>query len=243
MSRDEMRALAGESLARGDALGWFETLYRRAGADLARVPWADLVPNPLLVEWLAGDGPGFPSFGDTPASGPSPSPKVLDAGPSPTALVVGCGYGDDAELLAEAGYRVTAFDVAPTAIEACRARSPGSPVDYVVADALAPPAAWRGAFHLVLESYTFQVLPPEARGPLLARLAEAVAPGGRLLILCRGRDPGDPTGELPWPLTRAEIDGVLAHGLDALRFEDLLDGETPPVRRFRALYRRAAPLP
>lgn len=217
--RDEMRRLAGAALARGDATGWFEELYRRAGADWSRVPWADLVPNPLLVEWLAG-------------------PDA--AGLRGRALVVGCGYGDDAELLAGAGFAVTAFDVAPTAIESCRARYPTSAVDYVVADALAPPAAWRAAFDLVFESYTLQVLPEEARAPLLAGLAATVAPGGRLLVLCRGRDAADPEGELPWSLTRAELDAVGAHGLAPLRFEDLLDDEAPPVRRFRALYRRSS---
>ncbi|HEY8492969.1 MAG TPA: class I SAM-dependent methyltransferase [Myxococcota bacterium] len=215
--RDEMRALADASLARGDALGWFEELYRRAGPDHARVPWADGVPNPLLVEWLAG-------------------PDA--AGLRGRALVVGCGYGDDAERLAEAGFAVTAFDVAPTAIEACRARWSGSRVDYVVADALAPPPAWRGAFHFVLESNTLQVLPPGVRAPLLGQLAATLAPGGRLLVLCRGRDPGEPEGQLPWPLTRDELDAVRAHGLEPVRFEDLLDGEAPPVRRFRALYQR-----
>lgn len=215
--RDEMRRLAGESIARGDAVGWFEELYRRAGAEWERVPWADLVANPLLEEWLAGPDAALPPG---------------------RALVVGCGYGDDAERLAAAGWAVTAFDVAPSAIEACRARFPGSPVAYGVADALAPPRAWRGAFELVFESYTLQVLPPAARVPLLAELAATLAPGGRLLVLCRGRDAGEPEGELPWPLARAELDGVLAHGLEPVRFEDLRDGETPPVRRFRTLYRR-----
>jgi hypothetical protein len=138
---------------------------------------------------------------------------------------------------------VTAFDVAPSAIEACRARYPATTVEYVVADALAPPPAWHGAFDLVFESYTLQVLPPAARAPLLARHAETVAPGGALLVLCRGRDPGDPDGALPWPLLRAELDSLRAEGLESVRFEDLLDDETPPVRRFRALYRRAASVP
>jgi len=211
--RDEMRRLAADALARGDATGWFEELYRRAGDDLARVPWADLAPNPLLAGGLAGLRPG-------------------------RALVVGCGYGDDAEALAQAGWTVTAFDVAPSAIAACRARWPGSAVAWEVADALAPPAAWRGAFDLVLEANTLQVLPPPARAPLLAALAGALAPGGCLLVLCRGRDPEEPEGELPWPITRAELDAVCACGLEPAGFEDLLDAESPPVRRFRARYRR-----
>jgi SAM-dependent methyltransferase len=217
MSREEMRQLARESIERGDATGWFEELYRRAAGSWERIPWADLVPNPYLLEWLA-----------------SPEGRA-DAG---TCLVVGCGLGDDAEALAAAGHRVTAFDVSATAIEGCRARYPGSRVEYAVADVLAPPPAWRGRFDLVFESYTLQVLPEPARAAAVAELARLVAPGGRLLVLCRAREQGDPVGALPWPLTRQELDGFRAHGLRELSCVSFLDREDPPVRRFRALYRR-----
>ena len=215
--RDEMRRLAAESIARGDATGWFEELYQRAGAEWGRVPWADLVPNPYLVRWLDG-----------------PSAEVAGG----SCLVVGCGYGDDAEELAARGFDVVAFDVSATAIEACRARFPSSKVEYVVADVLAPPDDWRSRFDLVFESYTLQVLPPEARRRASAALAGLVAPGGRLLVLCRAREATEPEGQLPWPLTRAELDDLRSFGLAEVEVESFLDDETPPVRRFRALYRR-----
>ena len=215
--RELMRRLARESLERGDATGWFEELYRRAERSWDRIPWADLVPNPFLVEWLASRD------------------AVVGAG---RCLVVGCGLGDDAEALAAEGFEVVAFDVSATAIEACRARFPNSRVVYVVADALAPPAEWAHRFDLVFESYTLQVLPNPARARALVTLAGLVAPGGRLLVLCRGRDRDEPEGELPWPLTREELQLLRAHGLVERRFESFLDGEAPPVRRFRALYER-----
>ena len=215
--RDEMRRLARESIGRGDATGWFEELYRRAEGAWDRIPWADLVPNPYLVEWLA-------------------SPDA--AGAHGRALVVGCGLGDDAEALSAAGFEVVAFDVSATAIEGCRARHPGSCVAYVVADVLEPPAEWAHRFDLVFESYTLQVLPNPARARALVTLSGLVAPGGRLLVLCRGRDRDEPEGELPWPLTREELQLLRAHGLVERRFESFLDGEAPPVRRFRALYER-----
>lgn len=216
-SRDEIRRLASESLARGDATGWFETLYREAAGDWSRISWADLVTNPYLVEWLEG-----------PAA----------AGLAGACLVVGCGLGDDAEALAERGLSVTAFDVSTTAIEACRARFPGSKVEYAVADALAPPAAWAGRFDLVFESYTLQVLPPASRAVAARALAALVAPGGLLLVMCRAREREEPEGQLPWPLTREELDAFRRSGLRELSFESFLDRETPPVRRFRALYGR-----
>jgi SAM-dependent methyltransferase len=217
MSRDEMRRLARESIERGDATGWFEELYRRAAGSWERIPWADLAPNPYLLEWLA-----------------SPEGRA-DAG---TCLVVGCGLGDDAEALAAAGLRVTAFDISETAIEGCRARYPESRVEYAVADVLAPPPAWRGRFDLVFESYTLLVLPEPARAEAVAELARLVAPGGRLLVLCRAREQSDPVGALPWPLTREELDAFRAHGLQELSLVSFMDREDPPVRRFRALYRR-----
>lgn len=211
--------MAAEAIARGDATGWFEDLYREAGGAWDRIPWADLAPNPYLIQWLDAQ--------DAVSSGS-------------TCLVVGCGLGDDAEALTARGWDVVAFDVAATAIDACRARFPASTVQWVVADALAPPPAWHGRFDLVFESYTLQVLPREARAVATAALAATVAPGGHLLVLCRAREPHEPEGQLPWPLTRAELDAFESHGLHPVSLESFLDAEDPPVRRFRALYTRRA---
>jgi hypothetical protein len=65
-----------------------------------------------------------------------------------------------------------------------------------------------------------------------------VAPHGELLVIARGRDAGDPEGAMPWPLLRRELDALRAAGLTELSFEDFYDTEDPPVRRFRAHYRR-----
>jgi SAM-dependent methyltransferase len=124
---------------------------------------------------------------------------VLEPG-SGRALVVGCGLGDDAELLASLGYDVVAFDYSPTAIERCRARFPGSPVEYLVADLLDPPAAWRRAFDLVLEVFTVQSLPPTVRATAIANIAGFVA--GRLLVVATQGEPADGP---PWPLTREQV--------------------------------------
>jgi hypothetical protein len=111
-------------------------------------------------------------------------------------------------------------------------------VEYAVADVLAPPPAWKRGFDLVFESYTLQVLPPAARSVAMAALASLLAPRGRLLVLCRARDREEPEGQLPWPLTREELGALRAQGLAELSFEDFLDDEKPPVRRFRAQFER-----
>jgi len=213
--RTRARSLAAESLARNDPVGWFERLYAAAARGEATVPWADRVPNPHVIAWLDREAP--------------PAGRALD---------VGTGLGDTAEALAARGHRVVAFDVSPSAVDDARRRFPRSPVRYEVADVLAPPAGYDAAFDLVVECYTLQVLPPPARARATAALRRFVAPGGTLLVVARGRKPDEPPGEMPWPLTRAEIEEIASDGLALVAFEDFRDDEEPPVRRFRATFRR-----
>jgi SAM-dependent methyltransferase len=215
-SREETRRRALEAHAREDFTGWFDELYRDVGGDWSRIPWANLEPNPHLVEWLASSPPGS----------------------DPSCLVVGCGLGDDAEALASAGYDVTAFDIAPTAVAAAKRRFPDTKVRYEVADALAPPASWTGRFGLVFESYTLQSIPSAPRAVAMRSIAGFLAPGGRLVVVCRGRE-GEPSSpHPPYPLTREDLAAFGALGLAERSFEVFLDGEEPPVRRFRVEYRR-----
>jgi hypothetical protein len=103
---------------------------------------------------------------------------------------------------------------------------------------LNPPQAWNGAFDFVFEAYTLQVLQPAAmRSQAIARLAAFPSRGGTLLVICRGREPGDPEGQMPWPLMREELTLLERAGLAQVAFEDFWDQhEPPPVRRFRVLY-------
>jgi len=112
---------------------------------------------------------------------------------------VGCGLGDDAEVLA-------------------------------------PPPVWLEAFDLVIEVYTLQVLPLDVRRTATDRLANLVAPGGTLLVICRGREPEENAGPMPWPLTRGELDRIVESGLQTVRFEDFRDDAG--TRRFLGEYRK-----
>lgn len=214
--RRHARRLAADSIARGDATGWFETLYAAAEQGTTTVPWADFAPYPGLVSALAG----LPGGG--------------------RAVVVGCGLGDDAEHVASRGFTTVAFDVSPTAVAAARRRFPRSTVEYVTADLLSPPRTWAGAFDLVVEVFTLQVLRGAARRTAFARLARLVAPGGRLLVIAGARDEHEDPGEMPWPLTRAEIESFHEYGLAKQSIVDFFDDEDRgPVRRWRAWFAAA----
>ncbi len=220
--RATARAMAAESLASGDDTGWFERLYSAADNGTV-VPWIDGHANPALLSW--------------------PDLTVLPRG---RACVVGCAYGDDAEFLAAAGFAVSAFDISPTAVEHARQRFPASAiddranrrVDYRVDDACAPSPELIGTFDLVVEISTLQVLRGPARKSATAGIASLLAAGGFLLVIARGRDATDPEGSMPWPLLRDEVEAFTAHGLSLMSFEDFMDDEQPPVRRFRAIFRR-----
>jgi hypothetical protein len=138
------------------------------------------------------------------------------------------------------GFEVVAFDIAAAAVAWSRDRFPSSRVEYLVADLFALPVTWRGSLDLVLEAYTLQVLPPELRPGAAQAIASTLAPRGRLLVISRGRSPGAPTGDMPWPLTEPELRSLFEPGLRCCSLEDYLDDEEPRVRRLRALF---APVP
>jgi len=217
MDRARVREIAQWYVDKGDFMGVFEALYAEAADAPEDIPWADMQPNPQLIAWLAA--------ADRQRMGRR-------------ALVVGCGLGDDAEYLAAAGFDVTAFDIAPTAVALCQARFPESKVTYVVANLLDLPAELTDQFDFVVEIYTVQAMKRRYRSAALRGLASTLAPGGLLLIIARGREPDEDPGHMPWPLTKAELDEFKALGLQEASFERYFDQESPPVRRFRATYRR-----
>ena len=221
-ARQRFRKMVDSHHDRDDPTGWFDSVYRDAGGDPEAVFWSDLVPNPHLVSWMK-DHPAERS--------------------GLRAIVIGCGVGDDAEAMATSGYKVTAFDVAPTAIRMCRERYPDSVVNYLVADVLDHPAEWFGAFDLVFECNTIQALPGDYRLQALDAIAGMAAPDGVVLVSCRSRNSGEREDEFPLPLDRHEIDGFVRAGLAEHGFEDYDDDQDPPVPHVFAWYRRCKEAP
>jgi SAM-dependent methyltransferase len=173
----------------------FEAIYTGAEAGAAKPPWDYGAPRPQLVEWA----------------------EAQDlAGGGREALVVGCGYGADAEFLALLGFRTTGFDFAPTAIAGARRAHPDTEVTYLVADVLDLPGEWQGRFDLVVESLTVQSMPPEQHTVAARNIAGLIAPQGTLLVLATAREEDSDVTGPPWPLTRSEVQ-VFANGDLVLR--------------------------
>ncbi|MFC8734547.1 class I SAM-dependent methyltransferase [Luteimicrobium sp. NPDC057192] len=199
-----------------DPTGWFERLWASAADGDVTTPWDRDDPHPALATW-----PGLPEPGEGRGS----------------AVVVGCGLGADAELLAGLGYEATAFDISPTAVAAARERHPGSAVTYTVGDLLDLPADWVASFDLVVEIFTVQAVNRSVRGQLTAGVRSLVAPGGTLLAVQAIALPGDDDGP-PWPLTRDEIEAFGRRGLSAVRIEELAGSGGGGNGLWRAEFRR-----
>jgi SAM-dependent methyltransferase len=185
------------AVADGDPTRWYDELWSAAARGEVSMPWDRTAPHDLLAGHLAdGDGTGK------------------------RAVVVGAGYGADAEHLASLGFRTTAFDISPAAVAAARERYPDSAVDYRVADLLDLPDDLVGAFDLVVEIYTVQALHGSLREGAVSGVRRLVAPGGTLFVVQVVREDDEEVGaEPPWLLDRAEMaalegDGLVTESLD-----------------------------
>jgi SAM-dependent methyltransferase len=197
-----------------DSYDWFEPLYARAAGDAAQVPWALPGAVPYLTNWLKGvEGTGR------------------------SALVVGCGLGDDAQALAAAGFKVTAFDISASAIAWAKSRFPHSSVHYVVADLFELPAGWQNAFDVVFEFRTIQALPLSVRSEAISQIATLPKPGGTLLVATYLRRADDALDDsAPWPLSEQELAEFEALGMRVVKKETFQNKESRFCDRIQIQY-------
>ncbi|MDQ3800173.1 MAG: class I SAM-dependent methyltransferase [Acidobacteriota bacterium] len=217
-ARQRTRELAAKFIEKGDAVGWFDALYAEAAGNHEHIPWADLAPNKFLFRFAE---------------------KTNLRGDGRKALVVGCGLGDDARYLHDLGFKVTAFDISPTAIEWAKKLHAETDIEFFAADLFDPPPEWRAAFEFVLEVYTIQPLPLEIREKVIDSIAQFVAENGKLLVVTRGREDDEQPLELPWALSRRDLSRFEFNNLKQTHFEEMLGDEDEPVRRFVVEYIRS----
>ena len=171
---------------------FFDNVYKNADKDnLESIPWATLSANEHLIEYLDRN-------------------KSLK---SKKALVIGCGLGDDAEVLSEAGYAVDAIDISQTAINMAKERFPEFDIDFRVEDIFNLPEFMNGHYDLVFESRTIQSLDPKFRDELVKIIADLVKEDGELLLHTNIQDDSETYGGPPWPLYRRELNTFQDHGL------------------------------
>ncbi|WP_280430980.1 class I SAM-dependent methyltransferase [Nocardia brasiliensis] len=129
--------------------------------------------------------------------------------PAGTALDLGCAEGADAIWLAQQGWQVTGVDVSETALGRARAHAAELGVTGItwqqVDLAHSFPA---GTFDLVSAQYLHSpVAQADERERILSRAADAVAPGGLLLIVGHAHWPSwvtEPPADIHFPTT-AEV--------------------------------------
>jgi len=214
--RQKVKQLATEFSQKSDPSGWFEVLYAEAEGDPQQVPWARLVPHSSVQDWRSTHNP---------------------SGTGQSALVVGCGLGDDAEALSRQGFQVVAFDISATAIAWCKERFPNSSVNYLVADLFHLDPSWHHTFDLVLEVRNLQALPLTVRSQAIAAIAPLIAPDGTLSIVTRVRDTETEPDGPPWALSERELSQFQALGLVESERQIFFTGDNNDVKHLQISYR------
>lgn len=132
-------------------------------------------------------------------------------------LDVGCGSGDNALRLAEAGFATTGVDAAPSGVALARrkAEERGLDVRFVVGDVLALQTLGQ-TFDRVLDAGLFHCFSEQDRPALAASLHAALRPGGRYAMLCFSDEQPGTSG--PLRITEDVIRRTFAEGW---RIDDL----------------------
>jgi 2-polyprenyl-3-methyl-5-hydroxy-6-metoxy-1,4-benzoquinol methylase len=193
--------------AHNKASAWFDGLYEENKESHENIPWARQAVNPLLQSYLDAE--------------------AVHQG---KALVIGCGLGDDAMALAEAGYDVTAIDVSQTALDLAKERFPDANITFKKQDIF----EYDVQFDFVFEAFTIQSLPVAFREKMIKAVANTVAKGAKLLLVAHKRE--EEFEGPPWPLEQHEVDRFKKEGLTELSQQIHTEESTISNTRFRILY-------
>ncbi|GIK51748.1 MAG: Thiopurine S-methyltransferase [Planctomycetes bacterium] len=170
--------------------------------------WNDIYSKPEDPGWTLGQ------------AAPPLAHWLKTARPQPGRVaVLGCGYGHDTALFAQAGFDAWGYDFAPLAIE--RARQAGheagkGSLTFVQADFFDLPKTELGAFDYVYEYTSFVAIEP-ARRSEYATMCQAILKRGGMLVGCfynHGR-PGGP----PFDTTREDVLKAFGARFDIRRLE------------------------
>ncbi|MBS1998004.1 MAG: class I SAM-dependent methyltransferase [Cyanobacteria bacterium SZAS LIN-2] len=163
----------------------WESRYQ-AGEDL---PWDEGVPAAELEDFFRSPPEGF-----------QPS----------SALEVGCGTGTNAVWLATQAQtiKVTATEIAPSALQAAKARADkaGVKIDYRLLDICAEPPQDLTSQDFAFDRGVFHVIPAQSRAAFVKNLAACLKPGAYWLSLAGNKDEPRENPEVgPPQLTAVEL--------------------------------------
>lgn len=122
--------------------------------------------------------PGY-LFGTEPADFVRAQAGVLD--PGARVLCIADGEGRNSTYLAGQGHRVTAFDASPVALEKARALAADKDVSVDFRQSGIEDWDWMQPYDAVVGVF-IQFTPPDLRARLFDWMAQAVRPGGMLLL-------------------------------------------------------------
>lgn len=148
-------------------------------------------------------------------------------------MVPCCGLGHDAAELARQGYRVTAADIVPEALDEARNRH-GEAIDWRCADWFGPAL---DRFDAVFDHTAFVAFPPARRAAFAEACARHLRPGGLWfgVFFHTVREPD----QRPWAVQAEELRDVAeAAGFEVLRVEKLSLGHPRRLGRELGLLAR-----
>jgi len=193
---------------------FFESVYKQSQGDEEKVPWAEMKTNPFLEEYL--------------------SMHIAEG----KAIVIGCGLGDDAVAMDEAGFDVTAIDISSTAIAWCKDKYDYTDVNFMVQDIFALPSEMLGQFDFIFECRTIQSLPLIYRDKIIGAISSLLSPNGKLLAIANGKNSGEKFNGPPWPLERNELRLFENYDCKELEFSIFAEEKGLSKLKFRALFQK-----
>ena len=201
--------------AQKEATEWFDDHYKEADKELSAVAWARGEANPLLREYL----------------------EFINPEPA-RAIVIGCGLGDDAHALYEAGFDVTAIDISSEAISWAKERFGGTTIDFRVEDIFDLPQELLGRFDFVFEAFTIQSLPLSLRDRVITAIASLMAPRAKVLAVCHAKREEEHFDGPPWPLTTNELRLFTMKACKELEFSIYEERSHRSTLKVRALFQK-----
>ncbi len=197
-----------------DSNKFFEDIYKKSGGDEEKIPWANMQADSFLTEYLGmhlGEG---------------------------KAIIIGCGLGDDALALEEAGFDVTAIDISETAIKWCQERYDYTNINFFVQDIFNLPEDMLAQYDFIFESRTAQSLPLIHRDKIISCISSLMAPKAKALVIANGKQEGEKFKGPPWPLEYNELRLFENYGCTELEFSIFESEDKISKLKFRALYQK-----